>query len=129
KAIQSAALAPHQVDYINAHATGTPIGDIAEARAIHAVFGDHGARVPISSTKSMIGHALGATAAIEAVLCTLAMRDGVMPPTINLTDPDPLCDLNHVVGEAQRADLDVVMSNSFGFGGANTSLVLKRWNG
>lgn len=128
KAIQSAALSPHQVDYINAHATGTPIGDIAEARAIHAVFGDHGASVPISSTKSMIGHALGATAAIEAVLCTLAMRDGVMPPTINLTDPDPLCDLNHVVGEAQRADLDVVMSNSFGFGGANTSLVLKRWN-
>lgn len=128
KAIQSAALAPHQVDYINAHATGTPIGDIAETRAIHAIFGDHGTRVPISSTKSMLGHALGATAAIEAVLCTLALRDGVMPPTINLTDPDPLCELNHVAGGAQRADLKVVMSNSFGFGGANTSLILKRWN-
>jgi 3-oxoacyl-[acyl-carrier-protein] synthase II len=128
-ALRSAGLEAQDVGYINAHATGTPVGDIAEARAIHTVFGDHALRVPVSSTKSMLGHALGATAAIEAVLCVQAMRDGVIPPTINLTDPDPRCDLNHVAGEARPADLETAMSNSFGFGGANTSLILKRWEG
>jgi 3-oxoacyl-[acyl-carrier-protein] synthase II len=127
RGLRSAGLQPREVDYINAHATGTPVGDIAEARAVHTVFGEAAEHVPISSTKSMLGHALGATAAIEAVLCVQALRDGVMPPTINLTDPDPLCDLNHVALEARAADLHVVMSNSFGFGGANTSLLLRRW--
>jgi len=128
KALGSAGLEPGSLGYINAHATGTPVGDIAEARAIHAVFGDHALRVPVSSTKSMLGHALGATAAIEAVICIQTLRTGVIPPTINLTDPDPECDLDHVAGEARRADVEFAMSNSFGFGGANTSLILKRWD-
>lgn len=127
KALQSAGLRPEQVDYINAHATSTPVGDIAEARAIHRVFGEHARRLPVSSTKSMLGHALGATAALEAVLCVLALRDQLLPPTINLDEPDPLCDLEHVIGEARRAPVEVAISNSFGFGGANTSLVLRRW--
>jgi 3-oxoacyl-[acyl-carrier-protein] synthase II len=129
RALRSAQLGAWEVDYINAHATGTPIGDIAEARAIHAVFEEHARDVAISSTKSMLGHALGATAAIEAALCVLALRDGIMPPTINLADPDPECDLEHVRDEARRADIELAMSNSFGFGGANTSLVLRRWEG
>jgi 3-oxoacyl-[acyl-carrier-protein] synthase II len=127
RAFASAEIEPRQVDYVNAHATGTPLGDLAEARAIHTVFGDDATRVPVSATKSMLGHALGASAAIEAVLCTLALRDGVIPPTINLDDPDPDVALNHVIGEARRMPLEVAISNSFGFGGANTTLILRRW--
>jgi 3-oxoacyl-[acyl-carrier-protein] synthase II len=127
RALASAGLEPSQVGYINAHATGTPVGDIAEASAVHAVFGDRSRDVLISSTKSMLGHALGATAAIEAVLTVQTLLEGVVPPTINLTDPDPLCDLNHVIGEARTASVEHAISNSFGFGGANTTLVLKRW--
>ncbi|MGI9179260.1 MAG: beta-ketoacyl-ACP synthase II [Longimicrobiaceae bacterium] len=128
RALRSAGIEPERVDYINAHATGTPIGDVAETRAIRSVFGAHADRLPVSSTKSMLGHALGATAAIEAALCVLALRNGIIPPTINLTEPDPLCDLDYVPWEARRVDLEVVMSNSFGFGGANTSLALRRWD-
>ena len=127
RALRSAALAPEQVDYINAHATGTPIGDVAETRAIRSVFGTHADQLAVSSTKSMLGHALGATAAIEAGLSIFALRHQLIPPTINLSNPDPLCDLDYVPGEARAVELQVALSNSFGFGGANTSLVLRRW--
>lgn len=129
RALQCAGLQPEDVDYINAHGTATPLGDIAETRAIRAVFGAHADRLPVSSTKSMLGHALGATAAIEAVLTILAMQNGMIPPTINLTDPDPECDLDYVPNQARPGEVRIAISNSFGFGGANTSLVLKRWDG
>lgn len=127
RALKNAGVAPEDVDYVNAHGTSTPVGDIAETRAIRAVFGEAADRLPVSSTKSMLGHSLGSTAAIEAALCVMALRDGIMPPTINLTDPDPACDLDYVPLVARRKELDVVMSNSFGFGGANTSLVLRKY--
>ncbi len=127
RALRSANIAPEEVDYINAHGTSTPVGDVVETRAIREVFGAHAYKIPVSSTKSMLGHSLGATAAVEAILCILAMRDGLIPPTINLTDPDPECDLDYVPHEARRADIRIALSNSFGFGGANTSLVLGRY--
>ncbi len=129
RALKSAGLAPEQVDYINAHGTATPVGDLAETRAIRTVFGDHADRLAVSSTKSMLGHALGGSAAIEAGIGVFALRDAVMPPTINLTDPDPECDLDYVSEGARKRELGVVISNSFGFGGANTTLVLKRFEG
>jgi 3-oxoacyl-[acyl-carrier-protein] synthase II len=127
RALRSAGLTPESVGYINAHGTSTPLGDVAETRAIRTVFGVHAERLLVSSTKSMLGHALGATAAIEAGLTVLALRNGVIPPTINLTQPDPDCDLDYVPLHAREATVDVALSNSFGFGGANTSLVLRRW--
>jgi 3-oxoacyl-[acyl-carrier-protein] synthase II len=127
RALRSAGLAPDQIDYINAHGTSTPIGDLVETRAIREVFGERAYEIPVSSTKSMLGHSLGATAAIEAVLCTLALREGVVPPTINLTDPDPECDLDYVSEGARRTPIRIAASNSFGFGGANTSLILSKW--
>jgi 3-oxoacyl-[acyl-carrier-protein] synthase II len=127
RALKSAGMAPEEVSYVNAHGTSTPIGDLAETRAIHAVFGEHAGKLAVSSTKSMLGHSLGSTAAVEAGLSVLAIRDGIIPPTINLTDPDPDCDLDYVPNVARRAELDVIVSNSFGFGGANTSLVLRRF--
>jgi 3-oxoacyl-[acyl-carrier-protein] synthase II len=128
RALRSAGIAPEEVDYVNAHGTSTPLGDVAETRAIRAVFGEHADRLMVSSTKSMLGHALGATSAIEAGLTLLALREGIVPPTINLTDPDPECDLDYVPLEARRAPIRVALSNSFGFGGANTALVLRRWD-
>ena len=127
RALKSAGIAPEQVDYVNAHGTATPVGDTAETRAIRTVFGAHADRLAVSSTKSMLGHALGGSASIEAGACVFALRDGVIPPTINLHDPDPECDLDYVPNTARKAELDVVISNSFGFGGANTTLVLKRF--
>ena len=127
RALKSAGIAPERVDYVNAHGTATPVGDLAETRAIRTVFGDHADRLAVSSTKSMLGHALGGSASIEAGACVFALRDGVIPPTINLRDPDPECDLDYVPNTARKAELDVVISNSFGFGGANTTLVLKRF--
>jgi 3-oxoacyl-[acyl-carrier-protein] synthase II len=127
RALRSAGVSPEEVSYVNAHGTSTPVGDVAETRAIRAVFGAHADRLAVSSIKSMIGHALGGSASIEAGICTLALRDGVVPPTINLTDPDPECDLDYVPEGAREMALDVVISNSFGFGGANTSLVLRRF--
>lgn len=113
------------VDYINAHATSTPVGDIAEARVLNAVYGDDVQRVPISSTKSMTGHLLTAAAAVEALACLAAMERQALPPTINLHEPDPECNLCHVANEARPAKVRVAVSNSFGFGGSNTCLVLK----
>jgi 3-oxoacyl-[acyl-carrier-protein] synthase II len=127
RALKSAGIAPEQVDYINAHGTATPVGDTAETRAIRTVFGPHADKLAVSSTKSMLGHALGGSASIEAGAAIFALRDGMIPPTINLHDPDPECDLDYVPNTARKADLDIVISNSFGFGGANTTLVLKRF--
>jgi 3-oxoacyl-[acyl-carrier-protein] synthase II len=125
EALHDAGCHPQDVDYINAHATSTPVGDIAEARVLTAVFGDGIHRVPISSTKSMTGHLLTAAAAVEALACLAAMERGALPPTINLHEPDPECDLCHVANEARPAKVRVAVSNSFGFGGSNTCLVLK----
>jgi 3-oxoacyl-[acyl-carrier-protein] synthase II len=126
RALRSAGMEASEVSYINAHGTSTPVGDIAETRAIRSVFGAHADRLEVSSTKSMLGHALGATAAIEAVACVLALRDGTVPPTINLDQPDPACDLDYVPHHARRSAPAVAMSNSFGFGGANSALLLGR---
>jgi 3-oxoacyl-[acyl-carrier-protein] synthase II len=113
------------VDYVNAHATSTPVGDVSEARVLGTVFGDDVRRIPVSSTKSMTGHLLTAAAAVEALACIVAMRHGAVPPTINLHDPDPECDLCHVAHTARPHQVRVAVSNSFGFGGSNTSLVLR----
>lgn len=125
EALDDAGCRPEDVDYINAHATSTPVGDVAEARVLRTVFGDSVGRVPISSTKSMTGHLLTAAAAVEALACLVAMERGALPPTINLHEPDPECDLCHVANEARLARVRVAVSNSFGFGGSNTCLVLK----
>jgi len=117
------------VDYINAHGTGTPLNDVIETRAIKGIFGEHAYQVLISSTKSMIGHAMGGAGAIEAVACVLTLRDQVIHPTANLEEPDPECDLDYVPGEARRTDVRVVLSNSFGLGGQNACLVLGRGEG
>jgi 3-oxoacyl-[acyl-carrier-protein] synthase II len=129
RALKSTGKAPQQVDYINAHGTATPVGEVAETGAIRSVFGGHAEKLAVSSTKSMLGHALGGSVAIEAGIGVFALRDGVMPPTINLTEPDPDCDLDYVPEGVRKRELDVVISNSFGFGGANTTLVLKRFEG
>jgi len=126
-ALTDAALAPADVQYLNAHATSTPLGDRAETVAIKRAFGDHAHRMAVSSTKSMTGHLLGAAGVLEAIFCVLAIRDGVAPPTINYRTPDPACDLDFVPNTARRMKIDVAMSNSFGFGGTNGSLVFKRW--
>ena len=126
-ALTSAGMNADAVDYINAHGTSTPAGDVAETLAIKSVFGDHAHNVAVSSTKSMIGHLLGAAGAVEAIFSTLAIRDGVAPPTINLTNPDDGCDLNYVPGVAQERDISVAMSNSFGFGGTNGTLIFKKF--
>lgn len=126
-ALTSAGMNADAVDYINAHGTSTPAGDVAETLAIKSVFGDHAHNVAVSSTKSMIGHLLGAAGAVEAIFSTLAIRDGVAPPTINLTNPDDGCDLNYVPGVAQERDIRVAMSNSFGFGGTNGTLIFKKF--
>ncbi len=124
RALQDADLAPGDVGYINAHATSTPAGDASEARAIRAVFGGDADEVAVSGTKSMTGHLLGAAGAVEAMLCVRALEEGRLPPTINLEDPDPECDLDHVAHKARAARIRVAMSNSFGFGGTNATLVL-----
>lgn len=127
-ALRDAALEPAAVDYINAHGTSTPLGDIAETKAVKQVFGAD-TRVPVSSTKSMTGHLLGAAGGLEAVACMLAMKHGVLPPTINHDEPDPECDLDYVPNRARECPVNVVMSNGFGFGGHNASLVFKRFEG
>jgi 3-oxoacyl-[acyl-carrier-protein] synthase II len=126
RALASAELEPERVDYVNAHATSTQAGDVSETRAIKLAFGEHAKRMPISATKSMIGHLFGAAGAVEGVATVLAVRDGIIPPTINLTDPDPLCDLDYVPGEARKADIEVAMSNGFGFGGHNAVVIFRR---
>ena len=119
---------PSDISYINAHGTSTPLGDIAETDAIKTVFGAHAGTLAVSSTKSMTGHALGAAGAIEAVISVLAIRDQCAPPTINLDDPDPACDLDYVPHQAREMEIHAALSNSFGFGGTNGTLIFKRWS-
>ncbi|UQB42782.1 beta-ketoacyl-ACP synthase II [Thiomicrospira microaerophila] len=125
-ALHNAKLDKNQIGYINAHGTSTPAGDVCENAAVKSVFGDHAYKLAMSSTKSMIGHALGAAGAIEAILTTLALQDQVLPPTINLDNPAEGCDLDYVAHQARDAQFDYALSNSFGFGGTNASLVLGR---
>jgi nodulation protein E len=124
-ALKSAAIAPEQVGYINAHGTATPANDTAEAAAIHAAFGAHASRLAVSSTKSMHGHALGAAAALECLATVLALREGVLPPTANFTELDPACDLDVIQNQARRVQVEYALSNSFAFGGLNAVLALK----
>jgi len=126
-ALADGGLTPSDISYINAHGTSTPQGDIAETDAIKSVFGSHAKAVAVSSTKSMTGHALGAAGAIEAVISVLAIRDQSAPPTINLDNPDPDCDLDYVPHTARSMAIQAVLSNSFGFGGTNGTLIFTRW--
>jgi 3-oxoacyl-[acyl-carrier-protein] synthase II len=128
-ALQDAGVSPEQVDYINAHGTSTEIGDKLETTAIKRAFGDHARRVMVSSTKSMTGHLLGGAGGLEAGITVLALHRCVVPPTINYRTPDPACDLDYVPNEARRARLQYALSNSFGFGGTNGSLLFKRFEG
>jgi 3-oxoacyl-[acyl-carrier-protein] synthase II len=127
-ALKDASLNANEVQYINAHATSTPLGDKAETIAMKRAFGDHAKRVAVSSTKSMTGHLLGAAGVVEAIFSVLAIRDGVAPPTINYRTPDPDCDLDYVPNTARRMKIDVSLSNSFGFGGTNGSLIFRRFS-
>lgn len=124
-ALREAGMAPDQIDYINAHATSTPLGDISEVRAIKSIFANGKCTVPVSSTKSMTGHLLGAAGAIELIACVLAIRDKVIPPTINYQYPDPECDIDCVPNDAREQPVRAAMTNSFGFGGHNTSLIVR----
>jgi 3-oxoacyl-[acyl-carrier-protein] synthase II len=126
-ALKEAGLEPGTVDYINAHGTSTPMNDKYETMAVKTVFGAHAYDLAMSSTKSMTGHLLGAAGGIEFNIAVLAIRDGILPPTINYEDPDPECDLDYVPNESRRAEVDVVMSNSLGFGGHNVALLVKRY--
>ena len=129
-AFADASISPEQIDYINAHGTSTPLGDASETQVIKRALGEHIARkVPISSTKGATGHSLGASGAVEAIFCALAIHEGVLPPTINYETPDPECDLDYVPNEARDADVGVAVSNSSGFGGHNASIVLRRFVG
>ncbi len=128
-ALRHAGAAATDIDYVNAHATSTLLGDLAETIAIKRAFGHHAAKVAISSTKSMTGHLLGAAGAIEAAFSVLSIRDGIVPPTINLDNPDEACDLDYVPHKARKADVQIAMSNSFGFGGTNASLVFGAYRG
>ena len=125
-AIRDAGVAPEQVDYVNAHGTSTPLGDKAETTAIKLAFGAHARRLAVSSTKSMTGHLLGAAGGVEAIFCILAIRDGVLPPTINYDTPDPECDLDYVPNTARQANVRLALSNSFGFGGTNGTLLFSK---
>ena len=125
-ALKDAGINADEIDYINAHGTSTPAGDVAETAAVRRAFGDHANKLAVSSTKSMTGHLLGAAGGIEAVFTALAIRDQVMPPTINLENQDPACDLDFVPNTAREAKIDVALSNSFGFGGTNGTLVFKK---
>ena len=125
-AMKNAGINADEVDYVNAHGTSTPAGDVAETQAVKGYFGDRAKKIAVSSTKSMTGHLLGAAGGIEAVFSTLAVRDQVAPPTINIFNQDPRCDLDYVPNIARNMKIDVAISNSFGFGGTNGTLVFRK---
>lgn len=125
--LKDAGLRPEDIDYINAHGTSTPLNDVSETKAIKAAFGDYSHKVPISSTKSMTGHLLGGAGGVETVFTALTITHGVIPPTINMENPDPECDLDYVPNVARKKDVRIAMSNSFGFGGTNATLILKKY--
>lgn len=126
-AIKTAGINPNAVGYVNAHGTSTPLGDIGETNAIKKTFGDHAYKMYVSSTKSMTGHLLGAAGGVESIFCAMALHEGVIPPTINLDNQDPECDLNYVPHKPVKANIEYALNNSFGFGGTNSSLVLKKY--
>ncbi|MDH5364776.1 MAG: beta-ketoacyl-ACP synthase II, partial [Dehalococcoidia bacterium] len=128
-ALDDAAISPGDIDYINTHGTATFLNDIAETKAIKAALGEHAGKVPVSSNKSMIGHLLAGAGAVEAIFTVLTIRDGIIPPTINYDTPDPECDLDYVPNVARKAEVNTALSNSFGFGGANATLVFKKFSG
>jgi 3-oxoacyl-[acyl-carrier-protein] synthase II len=128
-AIEDAGLTTADIDYINAHGTSTPPNDRSETAAIKTLFGERAYHVPVSSTKSMTGHLLGAGGGVEAIACIRALEEGLLPPTINQEHPDPECDLDYVPNVARQAEIRTAMSNSFGFGGHNATLVFRRWDG
>ncbi len=129
QSLAAARVPTEELDYINAHGTATPLNDAAETRAIKSAFGTRAYRIPISSTKSMTGHMMGATGALETIFCMQTIREGILPPTINYHTPDPECDLDYVPNEAREAKVDVAISNAFGFGGHNTVLTIRSYNG
>jgi 3-oxoacyl-[acyl-carrier-protein] synthase II len=128
-ALKDAKLTPNDIGYVNAHGTSTPIGDVIETRALKRVFGERAKKVPNSSTKSMTGHLLGGAGGLEAGISVLALHDQVLPPTINLENPDPECDLDYVPKHARKTSVEYALSNSFGFGGTNAALIFRRWSG
>jgi 3-oxoacyl-[acyl-carrier-protein] synthase II len=125
-ALRRSGVEPARVGYINAHGTSTPLGDLAETRAVKQVFGKHAYELAISSTKSMTGHCFGAAGAVEAMMCVLAVHHGLLPPTINYEHPDPDCDLDYVPNEARPAEIDVALSNAMGLGGHNGCVLIGR---
>lgn len=128
-ALAAAHANPEDVGYINAHGTATPLNDLAETAAIKKAFGEHARRIPISSTKSMTGHMMGSTGALEAIFCIQAIREGILPPTLNYRTPDPQCDLDYIPNQARPARIDLALSNAFGFGGHNSVLAVRRFTG
>jgi len=126
-ALNDADISPGDVEYINAHGTSTVLSDVSETKAIKAALGEHSKNVPISSNKSMLGHLLGAAGGVEAIFTVLTIRDGIMPPTINYDTPDPECDLDYVPNIARKAKVNIALSNSFGFGGVNATLVFRKF--
>jgi 3-oxoacyl-[acyl-carrier-protein] synthase II len=128
-ALHAAGLRQEEIDYINAHGTGTVLNDVAETRAIKSALGEYAYRIPVSSTKSMTGHMMGATGALETIFCVQAIRNGMIPPTINLVNPDPDCDLDYVPNQARRHDVRVAINNAFGLGGHNAVLALRAFQG
>jgi 3-oxoacyl-(acyl-carrier-protein) synthase len=126
-ALEDACIQPGQIDYINAHGTSTPLNDMTETKAIKAIFGEQAYTIPISSTKSMIGHTMGAAGTLEAIACILTIVNGIIHPTINYTTPDPVCDLDYVPNVARKQDVRYALSNSFGLGGQNACVVIKKY--
>jgi 3-oxoacyl-(acyl-carrier-protein) synthase len=127
-ALQDANLEPKSVDYINAHGTSTPLNDVTETKAIKIVFGEHARQIPISSTKSMLGHAMGASGTLEAIACVLTIQSGWIHPTINYEFADPDCDLDYVPNQPRKHPVDITLSNSFGLGGQNACIILKGYH-
>jgi 3-oxoacyl-[acyl-carrier-protein] synthase II len=127
RALVEADIRPEDIDYINAHGTGTLLNDRMETNAIKKIFGTHAYKIPVSSIKSMLGHSFGASGAIEAVACALVLTKGIIPPTINYQEPDPECDLDYVPGICRKKEVKIVLSNSFAFGGNNATLIFRRY--